>query len=99
MTVVTPIPPAEQPAGFPHGSGNAAVPAAREADGTTGTDVVRQILAEGTRTGRLTHLEEIPGRAGEPAEWPEWVPAPLTAALAGIGIAAPWRHQVTAADH
>ena len=62
MTVVTPLAPGEHPAGFPHGSGHPAVPGPREA--------IRRILAEGARSGRLTHVEEIPGRSGELGVWP-----------------------------
>ena len=57
------------------------------------------LLEEGRRTGRLIHLEQIPGRTGIPAAWPEWVPAELTAAFGRWGVRTPWSHQVTAADH
>ncbi|MPZ25568.1 MAG: DEAD/DEAH box helicase [Micromonosporaceae bacterium] len=48
--------------------------------------------------GRITHVERLPARSGTPAPWPGWVPAPLRAALAGRGVAAPWRHQAEAAS-
>jgi DEAD/DEAH box helicase domain-containing protein len=57
------------------------------------------MLREGQRTGRLVHLEEIPGRPGVPAPWPEWVPGPLVEALGRQGVRTPWSHQVTAACH
>jgi DEAD/DEAH box helicase domain-containing protein len=57
------------------------------------------MLREGQRTGRLLHLEQIPARAGIPAAWPDWVPAEVTAAFGRRGVAVPWSHQVTAADH
>ena len=91
MTVVTPLAPGEHPAGFPHGSGHPAVPGPREA--------IRRILAEGARSGRLTHIEEIPGRSGELGVWPDWVPPALATALNRAGITAPWVHQATAAGH
>jgi len=91
MTVVTPLAPGEHRAGFPHGSGHPDVPAPREA--------IRRILAEGARSGRLTHVEEIPGRPGELGVWPDWVPPALATALGRAGIAAPWVHQATAAGH
>ena len=91
MTVVTPLPPGEHPAGIPPESGHPAVPRAREA--------IRRILTEGARTGRLTHVEEIPGRPGELGAWPDWVPAALTEAMGRAGITAPWVHQAAAAGH
>ena len=47
----------------------------------------------------MIHLEQIPGRSGTPASWPEWVPAELIAAFGRRGVRTPWSHQVTAADH
>ncbi|MDP9092182.1 MAG: DEAD/DEAH box helicase [Actinomycetota bacterium] len=46
----------------------------------------------------LTHVEEIPERAGVEATWPAWVPDALRARLVQGGIAQPWQHQVAAAD-
>ena len=57
------------------------------------------MLREGERTGRLIHLEQIAGRTGVPAPWPDWVPAEVTSALGRRGVRTPWSHQVTAADH
>lgn len=57
------------------------------------------MLREGQRTGRLLHLEQIPARPGVPAAWPDWVPDEVTAAFGRRGVAVPWSHQVTAADH
>jgi DEAD/DEAH box helicase domain-containing protein len=57
------------------------------------------MLREGQRSGRLIHLEQIPGRSGVPAPWPEWVPGPLIEALGRQGVRTPWSHQVTAACH
>ena len=48
--------------------------------------------------GRITHVERLPPRPGEPVDWPSWVPAELREALAGRGVVAPWRHQAQAAD-
>ncbi|MDQ1664612.1 MAG: box helicase protein [Actinomycetota bacterium] len=36
---------------------------------------------------------------GRQAAWPHWVPAELVAALARVGVEAPWQHQVAAAEH
>ncbi len=56
------------------------------------------ILAAGAQAGRLTFQVELPGRIGTSAEWPDWVPAELTDALARVGITTPWQHQAEAAD-
>jgi DEAD/DEAH box helicase domain-containing protein len=86
---------AEDPAGRPHaGPAAVAVPVLAHADRPT----VR-ILHEGTRAGQVTHIERIPGRAGQAAAWPDWVPAQLRQAFAGVGIDAPWEHQAAVADH
>lgn len=56
------------------------------------------ILRAGAESGRLTYLASLPGRAGQPADWPVWVPTELIAALGAAGVTAPWRHQAEAAD-
>jgi DEAD/DEAH box helicase domain-containing protein len=58
-----------------------------------------RILLEGTRDGRVTHVERIPGRAGLPVPWPDWVPDELVSGFALSGISAPWAHQAAAAEH
>jgi DEAD/DEAH box helicase domain-containing protein len=58
-----------------------------------------RILREGTRAGCVTHIERIPGRPGQAVAWPDWVPPELIQRFASSGIAAPWAHQVTAAEH
>ncbi len=40
----------------------------------------------------------MPARDARTAPWPEWVPAPLRSTLGDAGIAAPWAHQVEAAE-
>ena len=56
-----------------------------------------RILRRGADTGRLTHIQRIPARRGRRADWPDWLPAGLSEALAGIGAARPWTHQARAA--
>ncbi len=56
------------------------------------------VLLSGARAGRLTYLTHLPGRPGDHADWPAWVPAELRGALAAGGVTAPWRHQVEAAE-
>src|SRR6266568_4509102 len=82
-------------------------PAARHDDGRevgqlsgpgSSPDPIR-LLRQGWRSGRLTHVEHIPARAGRSADWPAWVPAELAAAFAAAGVPAPWTHQAAAAEH
>ncbi|NEW53752.1 DEAD/DEAH box helicase [Nocardia cyriacigeorgica] len=47
---------------------------------------------------RLTHVAELPARAGTVTEWPEWVRPEVVSALGHIGITAPWSHQVATAE-
>ncbi len=57
------------------------------------------ILLGNAHAGRPVHVEHIPARPAREVPWPDWVPAEVTAALAGRGIRAPWSHQATAACH
>ena len=71
-------------------AGDTAVPA--------GVDGLLAGLASGDRASRLLGVRTMPARAGGTAAWPEWVPPVLLEALAARGVAAPWRHQVVAAE-
>jgi DEAD/DEAH box helicase domain-containing protein len=51
-----------------------------------------------TRPAALKHVLHVPSRTGETAAWPTWVPAPAVERWREIGIAAPWVHQVSAAQ-
>ena len=46
----------------------------------------------------LRHVVRQPPRRGERVDWPEWVPQTVRKAYRRIGVPAPWRHQVEAAD-
>src|SRR4051794_351922 len=46
----------------------------------------------------VTHVEILEARAGEAGAWPSWAAPALVAALEARGVAAPWRHQVAAAE-
>ncbi|BDT84591.1 DEAD/DEAH box helicase [Nocardia cyriacigeorgica] len=50
------------------------------------------------RDSRLTHVAELPARAARVVDWPAWVRPEVVAALGGIGITAPWSHQVSTAE-
>ncbi|WP_245923783.1 DEAD/DEAH box helicase [Paractinoplanes atraurantiacus] len=45
----------------------------------------------------ITHVENLPARAGRTAPWPDWAAADLVSALTAHGIKSPWEHQATAA--
>ncbi|NAZ88163.1 DEAD/DEAH box helicase, partial [Kineococcus indalonis] len=56
------------------------------------------MLEHGERSGRLRHVEVLPARAGERADWPAWADPEVVAALERGTGGLPWRHQVLAAD-
>ncbi|GLZ40308.1 DEAD/DEAH box helicase [Actinokineospora sp. NBRC 105648] len=47
----------------------------------------------------LTHVAQLPERAATIVAWPAWAPASVREAFAASGVAAPWAHQVEAAEH
>jgi DEAD/DEAH box helicase domain-containing protein len=91
----------DAPEATPEAAAGRAATAGTAAPGAAapGAETIRRILAEGARSGRLTHTEEIPGRSGELGVWPDWVPPALAGAMNQAGITAPWVHQATAAGH
>jgi DEAD/DEAH box helicase domain-containing protein len=56
-------------------------------------------LVLGTPPGEspVTHIEELPERAGRMVPWPNWVPELLQSRLAARGVEQPWAHQAEAA--
>jgi DEAD/DEAH box helicase domain-containing protein len=72
-------------------------PGSTKSGTSRGGTVQARILRRGADTGRLTHVQQIPARRGRRADWPDWVPAELLAALAQAGAARPWTHQARAA--
>jgi DEAD/DEAH box helicase domain-containing protein len=48
--------------------------------------------------GQVTHVEHVPARVGRTAPWPAWVAPLLVDRLRVAGIAAPYEHQVAAAE-
>src|SRR5712691_9251496 len=58
-----------------------------------------RMLRQGADSGRLTHLEHLPARPGQPAAWPAWVPEQVTDAFRATGVRQPWAHQAAAAEH
>ena len=47
---------------------------------------------------QVRHVHLIPAKAGMTAAWPLWLPNAVQKSLATAGIAAPWAHQVAAAE-
>src|SRR3712207_3519210 len=60
-------------------------------------DLLDVLLAQGRRADRATHVEHLPERHGEQADWPAWADADLVAGYRRLGVARPWTHQVHAA--
>jgi DEAD/DEAH box helicase domain-containing protein len=58
-----------------------------------------QILQAGARSGRLTHLEQVPPSPGRRVGWPDWAPPEVTKAFEEAGVPGPWAHQADAANH
>ncbi len=56
------------------------------------------MLSQGAQSGRLTHIEHIPARPGQPVPWPAWVPAQVVEPFRRAGVDQPWAHQSAAAD-
>ena len=68
-------------------------------DGLRRSDALLDVLvAHGRRSDRLTHVQHLPERAGEQADWPAWADADLVAGYRALGVTRPWTHQVEAAD-
>ena len=46
----------------------------------------------------VRHVERLPARAAQYADWPGWVPAAVSDPFRSRGVDRPWVHQVVAAD-
>ena len=46
----------------------------------------------------IRHVLHIPGREGRRAPWPTWVPQAAIERWQGLGVSAPWTHQVAVAQ-
>lgn len=55
-------------------------------------------LVRGADQSPLTHVAELASRPARVGSWPAWIPGPLLERLAGLGIEAPWLHQIAAAE-
>jgi DEAD/DEAH box helicase domain-containing protein len=61
--------------------------------------LLERLLTAPGRRERVTHVERVPARDGRSAPWPDWAPELLVERLSALGVAAPWEHQVCAAEH
>lgn len=46
----------------------------------------------------VVHVHHRDASAGEPCDWPDWLPAPVRASVEARGITRPWRHQAELAE-
>ncbi len=65
---------------------------------TTSAGPLEVLLAGGTRSDRLVHLEHLPARDARTEPWPSWADPGVVAGYGVLGIREPWGHQVRAAD-
>ena len=63
-----------------------------------GRELLEPVMSAHPRA-TVTHVADLPPRAGKTADWPEWAPPHLLEALAERGIEKPWTHQAETAAH
>ncbi|NTW38861.1 MAG: DEAD/DEAH box helicase [Cellulomonadaceae bacterium] len=61
-------------------------------------DLLEVLLAGGRRAESLTHVEHLPARDAQHADWPAWADPDLVAGYRSVGVDRPWTHQVEAAE-
>ena len=64
----------------------------------TARTLLERLLLDPAKADRVTHVQYVPARTGRRGVWPPWVPPLLVDRLALAGVAAPWEHQVAAAE-
>ncbi|MCH6469063.1 DEAD/DEAH box helicase [Sinomonas terrae] len=62
-------------------------------------DSLIPLLGRSPEPEQLRHVRRVPARAARTANWPDWVHPDLVEAYARLGVAAPYTHQIEAADH
>ncbi|RJQ78512.1 DEAD/DEAH box helicase [Pseudonocardiaceae bacterium YIM PH 21723] len=55
-------------------------------------------MGRSTADSPVTHVREMPARAGVTVPWPEWTGPELRSALTASGVRLPWSHQVEMAE-
>jgi len=59
---------------------------------------LERLIGGHSQRGQPRHIERIPARSGQVADWPEWVAPGVQAAVEAKGVSAPWAHQVAVAE-
>ena len=59
---------------------------------------LERLIGGHSQRGQPRHIERIPARSGEVADWPDWVAPGVQAAVEARGVCAPWAHQVAVAE-
>ncbi len=59
---------------------------------------LQRLLLDPRRAACVTHVEDVPARAGRTTGWPTWADPLLLSRLGAAGVVAPWEHQRAAAD-
>ena len=62
------------------------------------TTLLDRLVRDPGRRDRVTHVEQVPPREEQTADWPGWVPELVRDRLTLAGVARPWTHQARAAD-
>lgn len=82
----------------PGGPGDGSAPTEASSGGSAEGHRALARLTLGGRADRVTHVHRVPAREGTTAPWPGWVHPDVRDGLAARGVAAPWAHQVEAAE-
>jgi len=59
---------------------------------------LERLIGGHSQRGQPRHIERIPARSGQVADWPDWVAPGVQAAVEAKGVSAPWAHQVAVAE-
>ncbi len=60
--------------------------------------ILARLLRDPRGRTKITHVEDVPARAGRSADWPEWVPRLVVDRFRLAGVDRPWEHQARAAE-
>jgi len=62
------------------------------------TTLLDRLVRDPGRRDRVTHVEQVPPREEQTADWPPWVPELVRDRLQLAGVTRPWTHQASAAE-
>ncbi|HEX8508506.1 MAG TPA: DEAD/DEAH box helicase, partial [Propionibacteriaceae bacterium] len=57
-----------------------------------------QVVTDWTQAPQVRYVHRTPARPGSTCAWPQWLPSVVSESCRRLGIAAPWAHQVQAAE-